>query len=124
MPKKQFQYKQLGPDIWYTDSLKGWFIVKEKNQYLIKKGSIIGKDTVEFGTKVFKIYQRLGDSKVGLENLLKDRTINIKKQEELYNALQKENGPIKTKETKDPFFIDYAELDKEAERLKKKWGLR
>ena len=73
MPKKNFQYKTaLGlNDVWYTDSLKGWFIVKEENQYFLRKGSIY-KNTLELGTKRFKVYQRLGDAKVGLENYCKD----------------------------------------------------
>ena len=118
MPKKLFKYKQLGTDIWYTDSLKGWFIVKDKNQYIIKKGSIIKDDVIEFGIKNFKTYQRLGDAKVGIENMLKDRVKAIKQQEELFNELQKLNK--KDNETKE---LDYEFLNKEAERLKKKWGL-
>ena len=118
MPKKLFKYKQLGTDIWYTDSLKGWFIVKDKNQYIIKKGSIISENAIEFGIKNFKTYQRLGDAKVGIENMLKDRVKAIKQQEELFNELQKLNK--KDNETKE---LDYEFLNKEAERLKKKWGL-
>ena len=118
MPNKLFKYKQLGTDIWYTDSLKGWFIVKDKNQYIIKKGSIISKNVIEFGIKNFKTYQRLGDAKVGIENMLKDRVKAIKQQEELFNELQKLNK--KDNETKE---LDYEFLNKEAERLKKKWGL-
>lgn len=116
MPKKLFQYKQIGSDIWYTDSLKGWFIVKEKNQFLVKKGSIISTSLVEFGTKVFKVYQRLGDAKVGLENYCKDRAKAIKQQEDLFNELQKSQTKISS--------LDYDFLDKETERLKKKWGLK
>ena len=118
MPKKVFQYKQISPDVWYTDNLKGWFIVKDKNQYIIKKGSIISENVIEFGIKNFKIYQRLGDAKVGIENMLKDRVKAIKQQEELFNELQKLNK--KDNETKE---LDYEFLNKEAERLKKKWGL-
>lgn len=123
MPKKNFNYKQLGVDIWYTDSLKGWFIVKERNQFLIKKGSIISGTTVQFGSKVFKTYQRLGDAKVGLENFLKQHVKLIKQQEDVFNVLQKENGPIQMEKTTSAY-IDYEKLDKEAERLKAKWGLR
>mgnify|MGYP003540841843 CR=1 FL=1 len=118
MPKKLFQYKQIGSDIWYTDSLKGWFIVKDKNQYIIKKGSIINEKVIEFGVKNFKTYQRLGDAKVGIENMLKKRVKAIKQQEELFNELQKLNK--KDNETKE---LDYEFLNKEAESLKKKWGL-
>lgn len=118
MPKKVFQYKQISPDVWYTDNLKGWFIVQDKNQYLIKKGSIIKDDVIEFGMKVFKVYQRLGDAKVGLENICKEKIKAIKQQEELFNELQKLNK--KDNKTKE---LDYEFLNKEAERLKKKWGL-
>jgi len=121
MPKKNFQYKQLSEDVWYTDSLKGWFIVKDKQVYVLKKGSIISDDMIEFGTKIFRTYQRLADAKVGLENLLRDRVEMIKKQEDLFNELQK-NNKIDKKENQTS--IDYGQLDKEAERLKAKWGLR
>ena len=120
MPKKVFQYKQIGSDVWYTDSLKGWFIVKDKNQYIIKKGSIINENVIEFGIKNFKTYQRLGDAKVGIENMLKDRVKTIKQQEELFNELQKLNKQDK----KEPFSLDYDFLNKEAERLKAKWGIK
>lgn len=117
MPKKVFQYKQIGPDVWYTNNLKGWFIVKDKNQFVLKKGSIISDTIIEFGTKIYKQYQRLGDAKVGLENYCKERVRAFKQQEELFNELQKLNKENKTS-------IDYAALDKEAERLKAKWGLK
>ena len=118
MPKKVFQYKQISPDVWYTDNLKGWFIVQDKNQYLIKKGSIIKDDVIEFGMKVFKVYQRLGDAKVGLENICKEKIKAIKQQEELFNELQKLNK--KDNEIKG---LDYEFLNKAAETHKKKWGL-
>ena len=73
MPKKMFQYKQFAEDIWYTDSLKGWFIVKENNIFILRKGSIVN-NTIEFSTKRYNTYKRLGDAKTGLENLLKERT--------------------------------------------------
>lgn len=120
MPKKVFQYKQIGSDIWYTERLKGWFIVKDKNKYVIKKGSIINETTIEFGTKIFKTYCRLGDSKVGLENMLKDRIKLIKRQEELFNELQELDKTNK----KEVISLDYDFLNKEAERLKAKWGLK
>lgn len=118
MPKKVFEYKKIGPDVWYTDSLKGWFIVQDKNQYIIKKGSIIKDDIIEFGTKIFKVYQRLGDAKVGLENVCKEKIQALKKQEELFNELQRLNK--KDNESKG---LDYEFLNAEAERLKKKWGI-
>lgn len=120
MPKKAFQYKQIGSDVWYTDSLKGWFIVQSKNQYVLKKGSIISESVIEFGTKDFKKYQRLGDAKVGLENMLKDRVKAIKHQEELFNELQKFSKQDKKESTS----LDYDFLNKEAERIKAKWGLK
>lgn len=118
MPKKNFQYKNpLNlKDVWYTDSLKGWFIVKEQNQYFLRKGSIY-KNTLELGTKRFKVYQRLGDAKVGLENYCKDYVETLKKQQEIFNELQKANESQKGQ-------IDYASLDKEVMRLKEKWGIR
>lgn len=118
MPKKLFKYKQLGTDIWYTDSLKGWFIVKQNQDYCIRKGRFINNNTIEFGTKIYKKYKRLGDGKVGIENMLKLYIKNIKQQEELFNELQKLNK--KDNEIKG---LDYEFLNKEAERLKKKWGL-
>ena len=50
--------------------------------------------------------------------MLKDRVKAIKQQEELFNELQKLNK--KDNESKG---LDYEFLNKEAERLKKKWGL-
>ena len=120
MPKKVFQYKQIGSDVWYTDSLKGWFIVQEKNQFLLKKGSIISDNVIEFGTKIFKKYQRLGDAKVGLENYCKERVRALKQQEDLFNELQKANKQVKRESNS----LDYDFLNKEAERLKAKWGIR
>lgn len=120
MPKKVFQYKRMGSDVWYTDSLKGWFIVQDKNQFILKKGSIINDTTIEFGTKVFKVYQRLGDAKVGLENYCKERVKAIKQQEDLFNELQKANKQNKTEST----LLNYDFLNAEAERLKAKWGIK
>lgn len=118
MPKKTFQYKTALnlKDVWYTDSLKGWFIVKEQNQYFLRKGSIY-KNTLELGNKRFKVYQRLGDAKVGLENYCKDYVQALKKQQEIFDELQKTAKPQNTQ-------IDYTSLDKEVERLKEKWGIR
>lgn len=118
MPKKNFQYKKVLDlkDVWYTDSLKGWFIVKEQNQYFLRKGSIY-RNTLELGNKRFKVYQRLGDAKVGLENYCKDYVQTLKKQQEIFDELQKIN-----KSQTNP--IDYSNLDKEVERLKEKWGVR
>ena len=98
--------------------MKEWFIVKDKNQYLIKKSSIIKDEIIEFGTKIFKVYQRLGDAKVGLENVCKEKIQALKKQEELFNELQRLNK--KDNESKG---LDYEFLNAEAERLKKKWGI-
>lgn len=120
MPKKVFQYKQIGSDVWYTDSLKGWFIVQNKNQFVLKKGSIISENVIEFGTKIFKIYQRLGDAKVGLENYCKERVRALKQQEELFNELQK----FKNQDKKESTLFDEAYLKAEEERLKAKWGLK
>lgn len=118
MPKKNFQYKTVLDlrDVWYTDNLKGWFIVKEQNQYFLRKGSIY-KNTLELGNKRFKSYQRLGDAKVGLENYCKDYVQSLKKQQEIFDELQKNNQTQKTQ-------IDYNDLDKQVERLKEKWGIR
>lgn len=118
MPKKSFQYKKVLDlkDVWYTESLKGWFIVKEQNQYFLRKGSIY-KNTLELGNKRFKVYQRLGDAKVGLENYCKSYVETLKKQQEIFNELQKANKFQKNQ-------IDYTKLDKEVERLKNKWGIR
>lgn len=119
MPKKMFQYKQFAEDIWYTDSLKGWFIVKENNLFVLRKGSMIG-NTIEFSTKKYNTYKRLGDSKTGLENLLKEKTKSIVEQQILFNRLKSEYE----KNNKDNNSIDYTELDKQAERLKIKWGIK
>ena len=119
MPKKNFQYKTALDlkDVWYTDSLKGWFIVKEENQYFLRKGSIINGNALQLGTKRFKVYQRLGDAKVGLENYCKDYVESLKKQQEIFNELQKDNQSQKVQ-------LDYTDLDKQVERLKEKWGIR
>ena len=123
MPKKMFEYKTFNGsrDIWYTDSLKGWFIVKEKeNMYVLRKGCIVG-DTVEFGMNRYNAYKRLGDAKTGLENKCKERTKAMVEQQILFNKLKKEHEEQSKKENKS---LDYAELDKQAERLKMKWGLK
>lgn len=120
MPKKIFDYKQFGPDIWYTESLKGWFIVKEKDLFVVKKGTILNKNSIEFGSKIFKSYLRLGDAKTGMERFLKEKTSNIQKQESLFKELQK----LKPQEKKESVSLDYNFLNAEAERLKKKWGLK
>lgn len=117
MTKKCFVYKNFCSDIWYTDSLKNWFIVKENNLFVLKKGSIVNDTTIELGNKIFKKYQRLGDAKVGLENHCKTYVATIKKQEAIFNELQK------TKKM-DNISLDYFVLDKEVERLKEKWGVR
>lgn len=118
MPKKNFQYKTVLnlKDVWYTDSLKGWFIVKEQNQYFLRKGSIY-RNTLELGNKRFKVYQRLGDAKVGLENYCKEYIQTVKKQQEIFNELQK---AAKSQNNQ----INYSDLDKEVIRLKEKWGIR
>ncbi len=123
MPKKNFQYKNpCGmKDVWYTDSLKGWFIVKEKELFVLRKGSINPDNTIEFGTKHHNTYLRLGDAKVGLENKCKERVQSIIAQQALFNKLKAEYENEKKKETQP---IDYAELDKQAERLKQKWGIK
>lgn len=119
MPKKKFQYKQLGSDIWYTDSLKGWFIVKENDLYVLRKGNFNSDGAIELGIKRYNSYLRLGDAKVGIENKLKERVQSIVAQQELFNKLKAEyESQEKDKR------IDYAELDKQAERLKEKWGLK
>ncbi len=119
MPKKQFEYKNFiyTNDIWYTDKLKGWFIVKEDSLYTLRKGSIINKTTLELGSKRYKTYQRLGDAKVGLETYNKQYIQSLKNQEALFNELQKNQIGVK----KDS--LDYSSLDKEVERLKQKWGI-
>lgn len=115
MPKKVFDYKSFGGGIWYTDSLKGWFIVKEKDLYVLRKGCIVD-NTVEFGIGKYNTYKRLGDAKTGLENLLKEKTKAILDQQILFNKLKKEYEISKP--------IDYTELDKQAEKLKEKWGIK
>lgn len=119
MPKKMFDYKCFNGsrDIWYTDSLKGWFIVKEENIYVLRKGSFVN-DTIEFATKKYNTYKRLGDAKTGLENLLKDHTKTIVNQQILFDKLKAEYEKEKRNQA-----IDYSELDKQAEILKAKWGL-
>lgn len=122
MPKKMFEYKNFdgSRDIWYTDSLKGWFIVKEKeDRYVLRKGCVVG-DTIEFGMNKYNVYKRLGDAKTGLENRLKEKSKSIYEQQILFNRLKEEYEKQKKNEKQ----IDYAELDKEAERLKVKWGLK
>lgn len=122
MPKKMFEYKNFNGsrDIWYTDSLKGWFIVKEKeDQYVLRKGCVVG-NTIEFGMNKYNTYKRLGDAKTGLENRLKEKSRSIYEQQILFNRLKEEYEKQKKNEKQ----IDYAELDKEAERLKAKWGLK
>ena len=120
MPKKLFTYKNFKDmkNVWYTDSLKGWFIVKDKNQYFLRKGSIIDEDTLELGLKRFKVYQRLVDAKVGLENFCKDYIESRKKQEDLFNELHKDKKIAADNK------IDFSDLDKEVARLKAKWGIR
>lgn len=123
MPKKMFEYKMFNGsrDIWYTDSLKGWFIVKEKEDlYVLRKGCIIN-NTIEFGMNRYNTYKRLGDAKTGLENKCKERTKSIIKQQILFNKLKKEYEEQNKNETK---VLDYAELDKQVEKLKMKWGLK
>ena len=118
MPKKVFNYKNFGDmrDVWYTESLKGWFIVKEGNEFVLRKGCAIG-NTIEFSTLKFNKYKRLGDAKTGLENKLKEKTKSIVEQQILFNKLKAEY-----ESQKQP--LDYAELDKQAERLKQKWGIK
>ena len=118
MLKKVFNYTKIAEDVWYTKSLKGWFIVKENEKYYLRKGSFDNSNQIVFSIKRFNSYKRLGDAKTGLERLLKDRVKAIKQQEELFNELQKLNK--KDNEIKE---LDYEFLNKEAERLKKKWGL-
>ena len=118
MPKKVFNYKNFGDmrDVWYTESLKGWFIVKEGNEFVLRKGCAIG-NTIEFSTLKCNKYKRLGDAKTGLENKLKEKTKSIIEQQILFNKLKAEY-----ESQKQP--LDYAELDKQAERLKQKWGIK
>lgn len=118
MPKKVLEYKNVlnFKDVWHSNTLKEWFIVKEQNLYMLRKGSI-NNGNLELGTKCFKVYQRLGDAKVGLEHLCRERVELLIKQREVFNELQKSN-----KFQKDQ--IDYAALDKEAERLRAKWGIK
>lgn len=123
MPRKVFDYTNFKGmrDVWYTESLKGWFIVKEKeNQYVLRKGCVVG-DTIEFGVKHYNTYKRLGDAKTGLENKLKEKTQSIVQQQILFNKLKSEYEN-KKKQENGP--LDYEELNKQAERLKEKWGLK
>lgn len=113
-----FQYKPFAEDVWYTDSLKGWFIVKENDSFILRKG-LFKDNTIEFSTKRYNVYKRLGDAKTGLENLLKERTQSIIAQQTLFNKLKAE---YETKKALEP--LDYVELDKQAEKLKEKWGLK
>ncbi len=121
MPKKNFQYKNpCGmKDVWCTDSLKGWFIVKEKDLYVLRKGCINSDNTIEFGTKIYKSYLRLGDGKVGLECLLKEKVQSIIAQQALFDRLKAEHEKEQQKTG-----LDYATLDKQVEHLKAKWGIR
>lgn len=123
MPKKVFNYTNFKGmrDVWYTESLKGWFIVKEKeNQYVLRRGSVVG-DTIEFTVKQYNTYRRLGDAKTGLENKLKEKTQSIVKQQILFDKFKSEYEAQKKKENGP---LDYDELNKQAERLKEKWGLK
>lgn len=117
MPKKNFVYKKLeiASDIWYTESLKGWFIVKEENLFVLRKGFVNG-NTIEFAAKQYNKYKRLGDAKTGLENKLKEKTKSMIEQQILFNKLKAEYEKEKT--------VDYTELDKQAEKLKERWGLK
>ena len=119
MPKKVFEYKNFKDtkDIWYTESLKGWFIVKENNLYVLRKGCIIN-DSIEFAMKRYNSYLRLGDAKTGLERKLKEKIESILQQQILFNKLKSESNFVEDKT------LDYVKLDKEAERLKAKWGLK
>ena len=121
MPKKNFQYKNpCGmKDVWCTDSLKGWFIVKDKDIYVLRKGSINSDNTIEFGTKHHNTYLRLGDAKVGLENKCKERVQSIIAQQALFDQLKAEYENKQQDKG-----LDYEALDKQVERLKAKWGVR
>jgi len=121
MPKKNFQYKNpCGmKDVWCTDSLKGWFIVKEKELFVLRKGSINPDNTIEFGKKIYKSYLRLGDGKVGLECLLKEKVQSIMAQQALFDQLKAEYENKQQNKG-----LDYKALDKQVERLKAKWGVR
>lgn len=119
MPKINFKYKQFCNDIWYTDNLRGWFIVKEENKYILRKGTFNSDGTIDLATKRYNSYLRLGDAKVGIEKKLKERVNLILNQRVLFDELkaaydeQQKTAPL-----------DYAELDKQADRLRKKWGLK
>lgn len=120
MPKKLFNYRQIAENVWCTDSLRNWFIVKEKGIYTIRKGSILENDEFILGIKRFKTYLRLADAKTGMERFLDDKVKMIKKQEELFNELQKFNKQDEKQSTS----LDYTKLDAEAEKLKAKWGIK
>ena len=77
-------------------------------------------DTIEFGMNKYNTYKRLGDAKTGLENRLKEKSRSMYEQQILFNKLKEEYEKQKKNEKQ----IDYAELDKEVERLKAKWGLK
>ena len=121
MPKKLFDYKNYSSDIWYAEELKGWCIVKEGTEYTIKKGTWDKvTDTIVFGGKIYKKYQRLGDAKVGLENFCKEKVQSLLKQQELFAELQKEHQELKQESD----ILDYDKLDADVARLKKKWGIK
>ena len=99
--------------------MKGWFIVKENEKYTLRKGFIVDTNTLELGSKRYRSYFRLGDAKVGLENYNKNYVNTIKTQENLFKELQKTQ--VKNKET---VSLDYEELNRQAELLKQKWGIK
>ena len=53
MLKKVFNYTKIAEDVWYTKSLKGWFIVKENEKYYLRKGSFDNSNQIVFSIKRF-----------------------------------------------------------------------
>lgn len=122
MPKKLFNYKLFEgcTDIWYTDSLKNWYIVKEGNKFHLYKGKINEDNNLCLLGKSVKQYFRLGDAKTGLENYCKE-SIKLKTQQnKLYQELVKGKKQVESASK----YLDYEKLDQEVLRLKQKWGLR
>ena len=124
MPKKLFKYVLVEGcnDIWYTPSLKGWYIVKNNSSFDIQKGNIIN-NVLTLNNKIYKSYMRLGDAKIGLENYCKERVLLLKKQEELFSDIKKV-VPQKSSLNISNNIIDYDEIEKQVLRLKEKWGIK
>ncbi len=122
MPKKLFDYKLFEgcTDIWYTDSLIGWYIVKDADKYHLYRGKINSDKNLCLLGKSVKQYLRLGDAKTGLENYCKERIQRNQQQDKLYKELTAGKEKVKASCT----YLDYAKLDQEVLRLKQKWGLR